>query len=335
MGSLAILNAELGELASHLAAKLVATLTTPSATLSIASLLTAFAIAAAWVTRGRRRRWRVLRRALFPRRWLIGPSARADWVFAAFNILLIGIFFGGAVVSALAITDASAGLLTARFGSIAGPLVGWPATALTTLLFYLAFEAGYWLDHYIKHKVPLLWHFHRVHHLAETLGPATFHRLHPVDSLIFYNIVALFMGLTGGLCAWLFPSTGATTLWGDNALIALAAFLIIPLQHSQIWIPATGWLGRLILSPAHHQLHHSDDPCHHDTNFGNSLALFDWAAGTLCVPGKQRPALTFGAGPYPVNPHSLWGAWGQPFVEAWRSIAPQRAKPRAYGVGSD
>ena len=319
---------EVSEVAAVLHDKIVFTATTPSATLSIASLTTALLVAIIWLTAHRRRRLAVLRRALFPRRWLIGPSARADWVFAAFNILFIGMVFSWAVLSGATVADAVSELLIGAFGPLAAPLLtGWTAAFAVTLLLYLAFEAGYWLDHWLKHKVPLLWHFHRVHHLAETLGPATFQRLHPVDLLIFFNIIALFMGAMTGLAAWALPGIDAWTLWGGNAALALAAYLITPLQHSHVWIPATGWLGRLVLSPAHHQLHHSDDPAHHDRNFGSTLALFDWAAGTLIVPEKRRQRLTFGAGPYPVDPHSLWGAWGQPFVEAWRGLWPRERTP--------
>jgi sterol desaturase/sphingolipid hydroxylase (fatty acid hydroxylase superfamily) len=319
------ITSEFAELVAMLRDKILLTLATPNATLSLANLTIAALIAIWWVSRSRRRSLRVLIRALFPHRWLFGASARADWVFAAFNILFIGIMFSWAVLSAVTVTDAVHMALTASFGTVAAPsLPGWAATTLVTLLLYFAFELGYFLDHLLKHKVPLLWHFHRVHHLAETLGPATFHRLHPVDTLIFYNIVALFMGGMSGLCAWALPTIDEQTLWGANAALALAAFVITPLQHSHVWIPATGWLGRVILSPAHHQLHHSDDPLHHNRNLGSTLALFDWLAATLIVPEKRRPRLVFGAGHYPVNPHSLRGAWWQPFVEAWQAIQGSR-----------
>ncbi len=312
---------EFAELLAVLRDKILLTLATPSSTFSLANLTLAGLIAIWWVSRGRWRGLRVLTRALFPRRWLVGASARADWVFAAFNILFIGIMFSWAVLSAVTVTDAVHMVLTDSFGTvIAPPLPGWAATTIVTLLLYFAFELGYFLDHLLKHKVPLLWHFHRVHHLAETLGPATFHRLHPVDTLIFYNIVALLTGGMSGLCAWAMPSIDEQTLWGANAALALVAFVITPLQHSHVWIPATGWLGRVVLSPAHHQLHHSDDPAHHNRNLGSTLALFDWLAATLIIPEKRRPRLVFGAGSYPVNPHSLRGAWWQPFVEAWQTI---------------
>lgn len=322
------LSADMISLATAASQRAWAALTTPSSTLSVVSLLTAGLVGALWVARRRRlthgrrvRSARVLARALFPRRWSYGPSARADWTFAAFNILFYSILFSGAVLSAVTVADAVSAALSAGFGPRAAPLLtGWPAGIAITLLLYIAFEAGYFLDHLLKHKVPLLWHFHRTHHLAETLGPATFQRLHPVDLVIFSNIIALFMGGMTGLCAWALPGIDQWSLWGGNAALALAAYLVTPLQHSQLWIPATGWLGKVILSPAHHQIHHSADPVHHDRNFGSTLALFDWAAGTLCVPTAKRQRLTFGAGPYPVNPHSLWGAWVQPFIEAFRTL---------------
>jgi sterol desaturase/sphingolipid hydroxylase (fatty acid hydroxylase superfamily) len=308
--------------AAHLQAKLLDTLMTPSATLSLVSLATALLVSALWVTRARRRTpLGVLRRALLPRRWLIGASARIDWVFAAFNILFIGLLLGWAILSAASIAHGLSALLTATFGVMPQPLLtGWSAALVTTLILFLAFEAAYFLEHYLAHRIDFLWHFHRVHHLAETLGPATFHRVHPVDSIIFYNFIAVFTGLGTGLCAWMFGRTDVLTMWGENALLAIGAYLIVPLQHSHVWIPATGWLGHLILSPAHHQLHHSDDPRHHNQNFGNTLALFDWLAGSLTVPEKKRPRLVFGAGDYPVNPHGLTGAFAYPFVEAWQSL---------------
>jgi len=331
------ITSEFAELLAVLCDKILLTLATPSSTFSLANLTMAALIAVWWVSRGRWRGLRVLIRALFPRRWLVGASARADWGFAAFNILFIGILFSWAVLSVVTVTDAVHMALTNSFGTVsARPLPGWAATTIVTLLLYFAFELAYFLDHLLKHKVPLLWHFHRVHHFAETLGPATFHRLHPVDTLIFYNIVALFMGGMSGLCVWAMPTIDEQTLWGANAALALVAFVITPLQHSHVWIPATGWLGRIILSPAHHQLHHSDDPAHHNRNLGSTLALFDWLAATLIIPEKRRPRLVFGAGSYPVNPHSLRGAWWQPFVEAWRAIQGSRQiQGQGEGQGRD
>ena len=61
-----------------------------------------------------------------------------------------------------------------------------------------------------------------------------------------------------------------------------------------MWIAFTGTVGRILQSPAHHQIHHSDDPRHFDKNLGYSLAVSDWAFGTLAIPSRTREAITFG-----------------------------------------
>ena len=67
---------------------------------------------------------------------------------------------------------------------------------------------------------------------------------------------------------------------------------------------------------AHHQLHHSDDPAHHDSNYGSCLAVWDWIFGTLVMPERRRPALTFGAGPHLRGNHTLVGLLAAPFGAA-------------------
>ena len=84
------------------------------------------------------------------------------------------------------------------------------------------------------------------------------------------------------------------------------AFTILHLRHSELPFCATGWLGRLIQSPAHHQIHHSTKPEHHDRNLGFCLSLWDWVFGTLCLPergaryvyglGEDDPALRTATG---------------------------------------
>jgi sterol desaturase/sphingolipid hydroxylase (fatty acid hydroxylase superfamily) len=41
-----------------------------------------------------------------------------------------------------------------------------------------------------------------------------------------------------------------------------------------MWIAFTGVAGRILQSPAHHQLHHSANPAHFDRNLGFALAFW-------------------------------------------------------------
>ncbi len=74
------------------------------------------------------------------------------------------------------------------------------------------------------------------------------------------------------------------------------------LQHSHIWISCPGLAGRIFMSPAHHQIHHSADPIHFNRNFGSCLSVWDWVFGTLHQPAPRREAQSFGVDSFPRAP---------------------------------
>jgi len=65
-------------------------------------------------------------------------------------------------------------------------------------------------------------------------------------------------------------------LWVSN--------LIGNLRHSPVWLSCGPAAGRWLISPAHHQLHHSCEPRHLGCNRGFELAVWDRLYGTLYVP---------------------------------------------------
>ena len=95
----------------------------------------------------------------------------------------------------------------------------------------------------------------------------------------------------------------------------LVAFihLYVHLQHTHVWIVFRGALGRVFLSPAHHQIHHSTDPAHFNKNLGSCLALWDWIFGTLHMPAKEREKLQFGVAPAYADAHTINGEFLAPF----------------------
>jgi sterol desaturase/sphingolipid hydroxylase (fatty acid hydroxylase superfamily) len=190
-----------------------------------------------------------------------------------------------------------------------------------TLALFLAFEFGYWIDHYLSHNVPFLWEFHKVHHTAEVLTPLTDFRVHPVDTLLFNNILGLTMGVTGGVVTFLIGrEVQPYMLAGSNVLTLVFAYGLMHLQHSHVWIAFTGVWGRLLLSPAHHQIHHSTDPRHFNRNLGSFIAIFDVLFGTLCIPAKKRQKLTFGVAPVCARQHTLREAFLTPFARAFATL---------------
>ena len=165
-----------------------------------------------------------------------------------------------------------------------------------TIAFFIAYDFGRFLSHSLLHDVPLLWEFHKVHHSAEVLTPMTTFRAHPVDLLV----MAWGPALTTGIVVWAFNrfaggSVSPYTFLGLHVLM-WAFNLIGNLRHSPVWLSYGPVLGRWLISPAHHQLHHSCEQRHYGRNRGFELAVWDRLYGTLYVPPVHAESFRMGIG---------------------------------------
>ena len=146
--------------------------------------------------------------------------------------------------------------------------------------------------------MPLLWEFHKVHHTANVLTPLTVFRVHPVDTWLFVNILAVVIGVTSGVVNYALGVTAYQyALSSTNVILVVFIHIYVHLQHSHLWIAFRGLAGRVFVSPAHHQVHHSNNPIHFNRNLGSCLAIWDWLFGTLHLPAKERERLSFGVEP--------------------------------------
>ena len=305
----------------------VATLLAPSSICSIYSLGLAVLIAFAWLAWRRKSRnrpviLRTLTRAIFSRRVLLHRSTFADLASCVIGLAALGAILGWAVVSTSWISDGVAALLTRGLG----PAPQWRApdwllNGARTLALFLAYELGFFVDHTLKHRIPALWELHKAHHSAEVLTPLVNFRVHPLDSLILANNLALFIGVVGGFAQYALGRKAVSfTVFDQNVLMLLYIYLTAQLQHSEIWIPFTGPWGRMFMSPAHHQLHHSADPAHFNCNLGASLAIWDWLAGSLRMPSVEPPGLAFGVSGHRHDPHGVMGLVVDPAVNALKAL---------------
>jgi sterol desaturase/sphingolipid hydroxylase (fatty acid hydroxylase superfamily) len=304
----------------------------PGSHFSLTSLIAALVISAlyfAWQRhrRGRRIRLKTIVRALFPRRIMRSRSNQADIFYLFFNLFMFSLLFGWAILSYQFVSNGIiAGLI-----AVAGPVAPstWPAyvtRSIITVMLFLAYELGYWFNHWLSHKVPVLWEFHKVHHTAEVLTPLTNFRVHPIYGWIFANILAVSAAVANGIGNYMFGETAYQYALSDtNIILVLFIHAYVHLQHSHMWISFRGVLGRIFVSPAHHQVHHSGNPKHFNKNFGSCLALWDWIFGTLYVPAKEREPLVFGF-PDHVNAHTVKGELVEPFVNAAGHLKPALSK---------
>ena len=279
----------------------------------------------AWqrLKRGRRLRWRTIWRALFPRRIVEAKSNQADIGYLFFNVFVFGVVFGWAVLSYQSITNGVIAGLTAMLGPVSPTtLPAYASRSVITAMLFLSYELGYWFNHWLSHKVPVLWEFHKVHHSAQVLTPLTNFRVHPVYTWIFANILAFTAALANGLGNYMFGETAYQYALSDtNIILVLFIHTYVHLQHSHMWIAFRGVLGRIFVSPAHHQVHHSDNPKHFDKNFGSCLALWDWMFGTLYVPQKEREPITFGFADR-ADAHTVKGELVNPLIDAAAHLKP-------------
>ena len=225
---------------------------------------------------------------VIPARLLGHKSTKLDlklMVFGFYYILLQGLAVSSVTWLSMQIVG---NMLTSIFGQPPanfGP--SYLITVTTMVLVFITVEFGYWLSHWLMHKVPALWEFHKVHHSAEVLTPLTEWRQHPVELAIFPALVSLAVWLVQGPIIWYFGASSQIIDPVKANLISMAFwFTILHLRHSELPFYATGILGKLIQAPAHHQVHHSTNPKHFDKNLGYCLSIWDWAFGTLYVPQK-------------------------------------------------
>ncbi len=311
----------------HLRAQFLGTFAAPGSTFSVSALLVTLMVAVGMTLYQRRQahnlRPRVLLRALFPRWIWKSRSGRADIGWFIYSVAGVGLGFAWLVLA----TSTVASWMAAQSGDahlLAIP--GIAAVPLSTLAIFLAFEFAYWFDHLLMHKVRFLWMFHRVHHSAEHLSLLTNFRVHPVETILYYNLLAIIVGIVQGVLPILLgPAAAPANIGATNILVLAFAVVLTHLQHSHLWVRLGPFWGRYLLGPAHHQLHHSEDQAHYDCNFGSSLTLFDRAFGTFLMPGVDRPPLRFGIGTQKFDAQSLYGMTIAPFAHAASALGEAEA----------
>lgn len=191
------------------------------------------------------------------------------------------------------------GWLASAFGPLASGAAentSIPLRVAYTLLFFIAYDLGRFIAHSVLHDVPWLWEFHKVHHSAEVLTPFTAFRVHPIDLAVMAFFPAALTGcLSWGFHRFIDPGITVYTFFGLHILLWISN-LVGNLRHWHVWVTYGPRLNRWLISPAHHQLHHSAEPRHWGCNRGNDLALWDRLYGTLVIPQEEKEEFTLGLG---------------------------------------
>jgi sterol desaturase/sphingolipid hydroxylase (fatty acid hydroxylase superfamily) len=146
----------------------------------------------------------------------------------------------------------------------------WPGWLLVPLTI-VAMDAANWLAHYADHRLDALWRFHALHHSQEELSVLTSFRAHPL------------MHTTGFILATI-PVVALMPTRPIAPVLITIYVCIGTLQHANLhW--TFGPLGRVIVSPAYHRLHHARD--NQAVNLGVVLAIWDVLARCATFPARD------------------------------------------------
>ena len=225
-------------------------------------LLSALAVALFGFWLGHGEGWRTLgefRRRFLSRRIWAHPSAQADYAYYIVNAILHPVIVVPLVVTGGAVALWVEDGLALLFGPAPAPLLGVTAArVLYTVLFFIAYDFARFLAHAILHDLPFLWQFHKLHHSAEVLTPITNYRAHPVELFIMAAVPNLATGLVSGVVWYLAAGEiGFYAFLGAHVLMRRIQHLRQSAPFRMSGSRSGPRLNAWLISPAHHQIHHS------------------------------------------------------------------------------
>jgi sterol desaturase/sphingolipid hydroxylase (fatty acid hydroxylase superfamily) len=147
----------------------------------------------------------------------------------------------------------------------------WVQFAVAVLLLDLM----YWVQHYVNHKVPLLWSFHSLHHSQKELNFFTDFRYHVLEYVVRHTFLVI---------PFLVLAVEAPTI----ILFAIFQRWYTRVYHGNIRTNL-GPLRYVLVTPQSHRIHHSIEARHRDTNFGSLFSIWDHLFGTQCRRYDEYP----------------------------------------------
>ena len=159
-----------------------------------------------------------------------------------------------AIVAAVDVSNGKMGL----FNIINFPI--WIEIILTVIILDLII----WGQHFLSHKIPFVWRFHRMHHTDRDLDVTTAVRFHP-----FEIIFSMFIKITA---IYILGASAIAVIIFEIMLNGMAMF-----NHANLRIPLRieNILRKFIVTPDLHRIHHSIYIDEHNKNFGFSLSIWD------------------------------------------------------------
>lgn len=139
----------------------------------------------------------------------------------------------------------------------------------------LLLDLMYWLQHFLNHKIPFMWEFHKVHHSQTELNFFTDFRYHVIEYLVRHTFLVIpFM---------IFTVTPPV----------IVAFAIVQKWYTRFYHgnirTDLGPLRYILVTPQSHRVHHSCRKEHYDKNFGSLFSIWDFLFRTQHMGFDEYP----------------------------------------------
>jgi sterol desaturase/sphingolipid hydroxylase (fatty acid hydroxylase superfamily) len=191
------------------------------------------------------------------------------------NSLVLRLLFPAAAVG---IAWSAASLNWGLFNWLSLPY--WLELVVAVLLLDLAI----YLQHWMMHRVPLLWKLHRVHHADLDIDMTTGSRFHTFEIVISMLIKWAIIFLLG-------PALLAVLIF-ETLLSGMAVF-----NHANVRLPVNldRVIRELLVTPDMHRVHHSILRNETNSNYGFNLSIWDRIFKTyIDQPEKGHSMMTIG-----------------------------------------
>ena len=173
----------------------------------------------------------------------------------------------------------------------------------------IIYEFWYWIQHWLAHKVRLLWCLHSPHHAPESMNMFVGFN-HSFLETMFY--MPLFLGFMPAIC-------------GVNPLVILCVVVVDVSWGNLLHINDSivtgryGILEKFLQTPSYHRVHHAQNVRYMDTNY-NSITLFwDWVLKTL-QPFDDNEPVRYGI-TREVKTTSFWDVQFGEFAALFKDVA--------------
>ena len=193
-----------------------------------------------------------------PRQVLALPTEKR-WLLHGFFLILASVtttlvFRASAVVVAASVGNSPYGLLNR--GSI--------PFAVRAVFSFLLLDLVQYVDHYLRHSIPLLWRFHKVHHSDSEVDFSTGLRFHPGE--IVFTQGAYLLAIAAA-------APPASVVLCFEVCNAVQAFF----SHANINLPPRleRALRLIQVTPGLHEIHHSRHGADQRCNFAVMFSFWD------------------------------------------------------------